>query len=188
MSETDVVEVGEQMPALAGVRPVGPTSIVVEWSQGSRTGRREVVDLAPVLLTLKAYRPLRENAALFQTVRAIRGGSAIGWSEDAHMDDDEITIDMSADTVERLAEETMTSADFKAWLDRHRLTFDAAAAELGISRRLAAYYASGRQVPRYIWLACACLDQRLASGRAATGQSGSQPSQAGRRSRPISSS
>src|SRR5208337_4934684 len=35
--------------------------------------------------------------------------------------------------------------------------------QLGISRRLVAYYSSKRQVPRYIALACRYLDRELAS-------------------------
>ena len=56
----------------------------------------------------------------------------------------------------------MTSADFRAWLERHKFTYDAAAAQLGISRRLVAYYASKRHVPRYIALASRYLDSELA--------------------------
>ena len=55
----------------------------------------------------------------------------------------------------------MTPADFSAFLERHALSLDAAAAELGISRRLVAYYAKEREVPRYIALACAYLDEAL---------------------------
>ncbi|MBV8746324.1 MAG: hypothetical protein JO134_14905 [Xanthobacteraceae bacterium] len=56
----------------------------------------------------------------------------------------------------------MSSADFRAWLERHNFTYDAAAAQLGISRRLVAYYASKRDLPRYIVLACRYLDTESA--------------------------
>jgi hypothetical protein len=52
----------------------------------------------------------------------------------------------------------MSSADFRAWLERHGFTYDAAAAQLGISR-----YAGKRNVPRYIALACRYLDGELAA-------------------------
>src|SRR4051812_36786524 len=68
---------------------------------------------------------------------------------------------MAATIVERLAEEVMTFEDFSGWLKRNDLTFEAAAAKLGISRRLVAYYASGsKQAPRYISLACKYLDRK----------------------------
>ena len=42
---------------------------------------------------------------------------------------------------------------------RNGYTFDSVAAELGISRRLAAYYAKEREIPRHIALACHYLDR-----------------------------
>ncbi|HUJ83957.1 MAG TPA: MucR family transcriptional regulator, partial [Candidatus Acidoferrales bacterium] len=92
----------------------------------------------------------------FQTVHIVEGGAAIAWG-----DGDE--IDIAATTVERLADESMTPADFSAFLQRHSLSFDAAAAQLGISRRLVAYYVKEREIPRYIALACAYLDTALPS-------------------------
>jgi hypothetical protein len=106
----------------------------------------------------KVFAPLRNDPGLFQTVHIVEGGAAIAWG-----DDDK--IDMAATTVERLADESMTPADFSAFLERHSLSLDAAAAQLGISRRLAAYYAKDREIPRYIALACAYLDQALSSAR-----------------------
>jgi hypothetical protein len=91
-----------------------------------------MVDLAPVILTLKFYRPLRDKPEMLKTVHLIEDGAAIAWGEDD-------AIDMAATTIERLAEETMSYADFRTWLERHKLTYDAAAAQLGISRRLVAY-------------------------------------------------
>ena len=61
---------------------------------------------------------------------------------------------MAATTVERLAAERMGNADFRAFLSRHRLTLDGAAAALGLSRRQVAYYAKDKPVPRLVALAC----------------------------------
>lgn len=160
MTDPDIVRVGEPMPRLASVLPVGETSVCVEWSDGPRAHRREMIDLAPILFRLKCYRPLREDPDLFRTVGVIRSGSAIGWGGGG----DDASLDMAATTLEQLAEETMTPADFKAFLDRNGLTFDAAAAQLGISRRLVAYYAGRREAPRYIALACNYLDAQRAAG------------------------
>jgi hypothetical protein len=113
--------------------------------------RRRPSPLAARKSTDELYKPLRDNLDLFKTVHMIEGGSAIAWGDDD-------AIDMAATSVERLAEEQMTSADFRAWLEQHKLTYDGAAAQLGISRRLVAYYADQRQVPRYIALACRYLD------------------------------
>jgi len=169
MTDPDIVHIGEPMPTLASVLPVGATTIGVEWADGPRAGRREVIDLAPILFRLKFYRPLRDDPDLFRAVSVIRGGSAIGWGDEG----DDASLDMAATTLEQLAEETMTPADFKAFLDRNGLSFDAAAAQLGVSRRLVAYYASGHAVPRYIALACRYLDQSEAR-HPATGASDDQ--------------
>ena len=153
MSETEHIRIGDPMPYLASVAHHGAYEVAVSWHSGARTGRTDVVDLAPIILAYKLYRPLRDNPELLNTARLIDGGAAIAWGDGDGMD-------MAATTIERLAEETMGPADFKAWLDRHKLTFDAAAAQLGISRRLVAYYAGNRPVPRYIALACRYLDAR----------------------------
>jgi hypothetical protein len=74
---------------------------------------------------------------------------------------------MPADAVWELARQQMSSIDFAAFLRRFGRTLDSAAAQLGISRRLAAYYAAGdRPIPRYIALACARLDEL--AGRSGT--------------------
>jgi hypothetical protein len=40
-------------------------------------------------------------------------------------------------------------------MHRNKLTFDAAAEALGISRRMLAYYRNGEKpIPKHIWLAC----------------------------------
>lgn len=155
MSETEpVVHIGDQMPRIGSVSHRGVYEIVVSWATGPRERNADIVDLAPVILTHKFFRPLRDNSEMLKTVHVINDGAAIAWGDDD-------AIDMAATTIERLAEEAMDSADFRAWLERHKFTYDAAAAQLGISRRLVAYYASKRGVPRYIALACRYLDSEL---------------------------
>jgi DNA-binding transcriptional regulator YiaG len=153
MTETDIVHIGDPLPAIGRVVAVPPSSIEVTWTEGERAGRTETVDLAPMMFGRKLFRALHDDADFFATVHVIADGDAIAWGDDD-------TIDLSAATVERLAEEVMTPTDFKAFLDRNGLSFDAAAAQLGISRRLVAYYASGRDVPRYIALACKYLERK----------------------------
>jgi hypothetical protein len=157
MSGTEqVISIGEPMPRLARVARHGVYEVAVEWAAGSaREHNADLVDLAPLILTHKLYKPLRGNPDLLDTVHMIEDGSSIAWGADD-------AIDMRATSIERLAEEQMSSADFRAWLEQHKLTYDAAAAQLGISRRLVAYYADQRPVPRYIALACCYLDLKLA--------------------------
>ena len=157
MSEIDIVQVGPPMPRLGSVQADSDFSIRVTWVGNVDPSLPTRIDLAPVILTYKFYRPLRDNAELFRTVHVSNDGAAIAWGQN-----DE--IDMPATAIEHLATEVMQKSDFRAWLEKNRLTLDAAAAQLGISRRLAAYFASGEKpIPRYIALACAYLDKRFNS-------------------------
>jgi hypothetical protein len=151
MSAIDMISAGEPLPLIADVTAATPYSVLVTWQSGARAGLVEMVDLAPHILTYKLYRPLRENRELFATVRVIADGAAIGWGRDEE-------IDMPATAVERLATDVMSNDDFAGFLTRNNLSLDAAAAQLGISRRLVAYYAKNRPIPRYIALACRYLE------------------------------
>jgi hypothetical protein len=108
-----------------------------------------------MIFAYKVYRPLRDSPESFKNVRLSNNGAALAWGGDDN------AIDMAATTVERLAEEVMSSTDFRAWLERLGLTYEAASAQLGISRRLVAYYAGKRHLPRYIALACRYLESQL---------------------------
>jgi hypothetical protein len=113
------------------------------------TGATYDIDLSSHIHAYALYRPLRRAPKRFARVIVGEDGTDIVWSE---------TIDMSADTLWRLAREqagiTMSAKDFRAWRDRNRLTLDAAASELGVSRRMLAYYEEGkRPVPRVVALA-----------------------------------
>jgi hypothetical protein len=156
MSETEqVVSIGDPMPRVASAAYHGAYEIVVGWAAGApREHNADLVDLAPLILTHKLYKPLRDNPDLLKTVHIIEDGSAIAWGADD-------AIDMAATSIERLAEERMSSENFRAWLEQHKFSYDAAAAQLGISRRQVAYYADQRPVPRYIALACRYLDLEL---------------------------
>jgi hypothetical protein len=153
MSESEFVTVGAPMPRVASVKAERPFRLSVEWKAGSREGSVSVVDLSPIILAKKVFVPLRDDERLFASAHVVDEGTAIAWGA-------EDQIDLAATTIEELADETMTSVDFAAFLHRNSLSLDAAAATLGISRRQVAYYASEKEVPRYIALACAYLDQR----------------------------
>src|SRR3954468_13934146 len=144
MSATDrTVVVKRILPRIAAVTALPPSSIQVTWAEGDRKGTTETVDLAPMIYLYKLYTPLRANPALFRTVHTVANGALVAWGGDD-------AIDMTASAVHELAQEGMTAAEFKAFLARNGLTLDAAAAQLGVSRRLVAYYAKGRTIPRVV--------------------------------------
>ena len=148
--------VANSMPKLALVRPAHKLSVRVTWSAGSRAPRTEVVDLSPLIGSFKFYRPLRKNRALFETVHLVEDGEAIAWG-----DDDQ--IDMSATSVERLADEALAADEFRHFLSEQNLTQEAAAAMLGYSRRQIAHYVAGdKPIPRVFALACRALEARRA--------------------------
>jgi hypothetical protein len=148
MSATERIDSGIAMPLIASVRPVDAENRLVEvnWAEGNRRGRTDMVDLSPLVDTHRFYGPLRKNPALFDTVHVLDNGEAVGWGDD--------TIDMSAESIERLAEQTMTAEDFRAFLARNNLTQEQAAAILGRSRRRIASYANEGGIPRIVALAC----------------------------------
>jgi hypothetical protein len=103
MSAIETIDSDIPMPLIASVRPVDAQngSVEVTWAEGKRRGRSEVVNLSPLIETHRFYRALRNNPALFETIHILDNGEAVGWGDDS--------IDMSADSIERLAEETMTA-------------------------------------------------------------------------------
>jgi hypothetical protein len=153
MSGTDIVTVGRALPKLSSVEAGnGRYAVRVTWASGSRAGRTETIDLAPMIFSFKVFKPLRDGAVAFDTVRLGDYGASIVWpgNED---------LDIGAEAIEEMAAQAMTNADFSAFLTRNKLTLDAAAAQLGIARRLVAYYVKDREIPRAIALACRQLDR-----------------------------
>ncbi|MBV8824509.1 MAG: hypothetical protein JO220_05965 [Hyphomicrobiales bacterium] len=148
MTATERIDSGIPMPLVASVRPVDHENRLVEvtWADGNRRGRKDVVDLSPLIDTHQFYRPLRNDPALFDTIHLVDNGEAVGWGDDS--------IDMSADSIERLAAEAMRPEDFRAFLARNNLTQEQAATILGRSRRRIASYANEGGIPRIVALAC----------------------------------
>ena len=160
MSATDIIDTGKPLPLIGELRVVdGKHRLIrITWLLGSRAGRTETVVLSPLIDSLKFYAPLRKNAELFATAHIINDGSALAWGRhDA--------IDMAASSVERLAEESMTADEFRAFLTRNKLSQEAAAAELGRSKRALAYHLSMGFMPRLITLACYGYEARKAKER-----------------------
>src|SRR5581483_8939648 len=91
------LELTIQMPKVAAVEVIDHLVIRVQWSEGTRQNRSDVVDLSPMINTFRLYRPLRDNEALFRTIHLIEGGRILAWGDDD-------SIDMLVDNVQELAE------------------------------------------------------------------------------------
>lgn len=146
MNATDIFDTGLPMARISELRVVGPHVVEVTWADGDRAGMKERVDLSPAIGSYKIYRPLRDDAELFATAKLRDGGNVIVWDGE--------DLEMTAEMVESLAEESMTPAEFAAFLKRNNLTQQAAAALLGRSRRQIAYYLNPGPIPRVVSLAC----------------------------------
>jgi hypothetical protein len=145
MSANDIVDSGIELPRMASVQPLNDFVLKVRWSEGPRKGWEDLVDLSPAIFSYKVYRPLR-NEDVFAKAEIAEDGDAVAWgSED---------LVMSADSIQSLAQESWTPAEFAAFLTRNRLTQVSAAALLGRSRRQIANYVSRGPIPRVVALAC----------------------------------
>ena len=127
-----------------------PMTLRIRWDKGDES----LVDVSGMIETFRVYEPLRHSPDLFRQARVGEHGADIVWSDD---------IDMAADTLWRLAQEqagiTLSPDAFRHWRERHAYTLDTAAAALGISRRMVAYYEQGKKpIPRVVALATRGLE------------------------------
>lgn len=153
MAEDDTFVVDAPLPRIRSAEAREGLHLVVIWDSDGPGAAVQMVDLAPILFRYKLYAPLRDDDALFRTVRVTDDGFALAWGDG----DD---LDMASTTLAELAAQAMTPADFAAFMKRNGYTLDSVAVELGISRRLAADYAKGREIPRTVALACRYLERR----------------------------
>jgi DNA-binding transcriptional regulator YiaG len=139
------------LPRVTAVTPdAAPMTLRVRWDKGGES----LIDVSGMIESFPLYAPLRQSPELFRQVRVGEHGTDVVWTDE---------IDMSADTLWRLAQEqagaTMTPAEFRNWRERKAYTLDAAAKALGISRRMVAYYEQGdRPIPRIVALATRGLE------------------------------
>ena len=127
-----------------------PLTLRIRWDKGEESQ----VDVSGLIETFRVYESLRHSPELFTRVRVGEYGVDVVWSDE---------IDMSADTLWRLAQEqtgvTMSPDAFKHWRERKAYTLDAAARALGLSRRMVAYYEQGaKPIPRVVALATRGLE------------------------------
>lgn len=125
------------------VRPIGPTSLQVSWSDGT------VVDLdLGTVLADRAFAALRD-ADEFAKVELGDWGHSVAWPSGA---------ELGADTLWLQTLSATGHGDARAFLEwrlRHTLSLAKAADALGVSRRMVAYYSNGeKKVPKPILLAC----------------------------------
>lgn len=57
----DIISVGDPLPTIAKVTAHDAYRVAVTWGEGRRAGEHSVVDLAPMVLAYKIFRPLRAS-------------------------------------------------------------------------------------------------------------------------------
>ena len=139
------------LPRIVAVAPGNkPMTLRVRWDKGDES----LINLSGPIETFRVYAPLRRSPEMFRQARVGDQGTDILWTDD---------IDMSADMLWRLAQEqkgvTLSAKAFRQWRERQAHTLDTAAAALGVSRRMIAYYEQGKKpIPRVVALATRALE------------------------------
>lgn len=149
----DVVVVGESLPRIRSAHRIGGRKVLLTF----RSGETRIVDLAPALASRRIYLPLRDDDALFSTLRVSELGDAIEWRNG---------LDFSAIWLARLPNIEFANADFRDAMDALEMSLDGMAAELGISRRLVAAYRKDKPIPRHIAFATRYLVENSGRGTA----------------------
>jgi hypothetical protein len=129
---------------ITNVAVIGDKRLEIAWDDGVSAP----VDLSDIIAAHKGLAPLKKKGA-FAGVSVSADGWSLEWPSG---------IDFGAQQVRRWADEqsgdAMRVEDFRAWMDEHALTQEAAAQALGLSRRMIAYYLSGEKViPKTVMLA-----------------------------------
>ena len=113
-------------------------------------------DLAPALANHRLFVRLRDDDALFRTIRVNEDGNGVEWDDGS---------ELSAEWIERLTPTFMANADFRAAMDELHMSLEGMAATLGTSRRLIADYRKDKPIPSHIGLAVRYLLQNNAAQR-----------------------
>jgi hypothetical protein len=127
-------------------------TLAVYWTDGSMS----LINVAPVIFTLRTAAPLRNDFAAFGRVKVRPDRSALYWPD--------IGADIAEYTLRRLPAPTMTAPEFCAICDELNLTVSAVAETLALSRRVVSNYRSGESpVPRAVAYAMRHLRQLVST-------------------------
>jgi hypothetical protein len=129
---------------ITSVALMGEQRLEIGWDDGHVAP----VDLSEAISAHKALAPLRRKGE-FARVALSSDGWSLEWPSGI-----EFGVEQLRRWADEQAGEIMRVADFRAWMDEHGLTQEAAAQALGLSRRMIAYYLSGEKpIPKTVMLA-----------------------------------
>jgi hypothetical protein len=142
--KVDGVESMKKSLTINKVKTLDAHKLRLTWSNGITA----VVDLADAIARTRSLAAL-EDTALFGKARLGEWGHSVHWTDD---------LELGADALWRRTLQAIGRGDvaeFVDWRLRHGLSLSKAADELGLSRRMVAYYESGKHgVPKTVLLAC----------------------------------
>jgi hypothetical protein len=93
----EIVSAGRPLPRLAKAKALEGRKVALTW----RSGDTKTVDLTPALASRRIYIRLRNDDALFPTLRVSEFGDAIEWDGD---------VDLSAVWLDRLPDVGFTAS------------------------------------------------------------------------------
>lgn len=128
------------MPVIRAATFVADFVLRIEWDDGSE----EEIDVAPAIMSHRAFIGLRSNPELFQSFKVRDRGDSLVWANG---------VELSADWIKELAPRELDNAEFRQAMSELRLSLDGMAARLGIARRLVADYRKDRPIPKTVALA-----------------------------------
>jgi hypothetical protein len=150
------MSVTDTMRTIESVKATGPAKLRLRWSDGAQAE----LDLSD-WLEKPAFAALRDPAE-FARVKTGDWGHSLEWPSGAEAGADSLWLE----TLSALKREDART--FLEWRLKNGLSLSKAAAALGLSRRMVAYYSNAEKaVPRTVLLACQGWD---ASNRASSGR------------------
>jgi hypothetical protein len=133
----------EKLRTLKAVKAVAPTSLDLSWADGEKVR----VDLAEVFG--EDASGTLANRKMFESARVGDWGHSVVWSDGTEISADRLWLE----TLSKIGRPDVR--EFLEWRIRNALPLSKAAAALHLSRRMVAYYSSGKkEVPPYVLLAC----------------------------------
>ena len=131
---------------LSGVQALPPASLLLHYADGEQFE----VNLVDMIKRHRALDRLKDPK-VFTSAKVGDHGASVIWANDGE-------LELAADNLRARAVEQAGNVSHEFiwnWMARNSLTLDTAAAALGVSRRMLAYYRSGlKPVPRTVALAC----------------------------------
>lgn len=147
MADDDIIRIGSPLPRISSVRALGGRLAHVTWADGTE----QVIDLAPAIMSHRAFIALRTDDELFAKMTVSETFDSIIWPTGA---------ELSAVWIEELGPSTLGNEEFRQAMDELSFSLDGMAARLGVARRLVADYRKDKPIPPVVALATRYLMER----------------------------